>query len=166
MYIPNTYICIHWTIIIIVVIVLSPHEPDGSSQRNSRMARDLLGMGSIKVNRTGSVRQTKVWHRVLLPLNSARWSFLTSLSLSVINKTRKHLLLHLLWGLSELLFSLVILRLDLILLMIPVPVLNFTDGFLLLLLLLFWKIGSQTMFWAKFEWSGWYCSPKMVTRAS
>ena len=50
----------HLTIIIAVIIVMSPHEPGVTSQRNFWIARDLLGMKHVKENRTGIVRQTNV----------------------------------------------------------------------------------------------------------
>ena len=45
---------------IAVIIVMSPHEPDVTSQRNFWIARDLLEMEHVKENRTGIVRQTSV----------------------------------------------------------------------------------------------------------
>ena len=61
---------IHLTIIIAVIIVMSPHEPDVTSQRNFWIARDLLGMEHVKGNRTGIVRQTNVWHIALYSAKS------------------------------------------------------------------------------------------------
>ena len=61
---------IHLTIIIAVIIVMSPHEPDVTSQRNFWIARDLLGMEHVKENRTGIVRPTNVWHIALYSAKS------------------------------------------------------------------------------------------------
>lgn len=65
---------IYLTIITIVVIVISLHEPDGRSQRNPSLARDFkcLGMERVKEKRPGFARQagfdTQLFHLLAVHL--------------------------------------------------------------------------------------------------